>query len=96
MNAGSRQLRKRLGGLIHDLRIRNGWTQEELASECRKAGFERCKRSLLSQLEVGAASIRGEEIYWLRKVFGESFECEFWGPYHDRKIKEVDPERGGG
>ncbi|MFA7233001.1 MAG: helix-turn-helix transcriptional regulator [Terrimicrobiaceae bacterium] len=96
MKAGPRQLRKRLGGLIHDLRNRHGWTQEELAGEIRKAGFDRCKRSLLSQIEVGAASLRSEEVYYLRKVFGESFEREFWNPYYHRKTGEAEDLPQGG
>jgi len=94
MKTGALQLRKRLGGVIHGLRVREGWTQEKLAGEFRKAGFDRCKRSLLSQLEIGAASIRGEEIYYLRKVFGEAFEREFWNPYHNRTTGET-ASRGG-
>ena len=85
MKAEPRRLRRRLGGLLRELRIRNEWTQEELVTHLRQAGFERCRRSLISQIEIGAASIRGEEIYYLREVFGETFERAFWSPYHNTK-----------
>lgn len=94
MKTGPRQLRKRLGATLRELRIRHGWTQEELVVHLCKAGFDRCKRSLLSQIEVGAASLRSEEVYYFREVFGEAFERDFWNAYYNRKAgedsKEVD------
>jgi len=82
MTAGPRHLRKRLGVLIRKLRMDRNWTQQELVTLLRKAGFDRCKRSLLSQIEVGAASLRSEEVYYFREVFGATFERDFWNPYH--------------
>ena len=82
MIVGPRQLRKRLGATLREMRIRHGWTQEQLVTLLRQTGFDRCKRSLLSQIEVGAASLRSEEVYYFREVFGASFERDFWNPYH--------------
>lgn len=92
MRTGPRQLRKQFGATLRELRIRHGWTQEYLVTRLQHAGFDRCKRSLLSQLEVGAASIRGEEIYFLRAVFGDEFERDFWNPYYNRRINEIREE----
>lgn len=88
MKAGPLQLRKRLGNMLRELRAQNDWTQEELVTHLRKAGFGRCTRSLISQIEIGAASIRGEEIYFLRDVFGEEFERGFWNPFYNRTNSE--------
>lgn len=33
-------------------------------------------------------TIRGEEIYFLRDVFGDEFERDFWHPYYNRKNGE--------
>jgi hypothetical protein len=76
--------------------MRHDWTQVELVSHLRQAGFDRCQRSLLSQIEAGAASIRGEEIYYLRDVFGKSFENEFWNPYYNRMTGEAEDLPQGG
>ena len=95
MKAGPIQLRKRFGEMLRQLRRRNDWTQKELVSHLRQAGFGRCRRSLLSQIEIGVASIRGEEIYYLRKVFGERFEQEFWNPYHNRQTRQISKMKEG-
>jgi transcriptional regulator with XRE-family HTH domain len=72
--------RRQLGRCIQRIRIRHGWAQHELASRLRKCGFRRCSRTLLSHIEIGVANIRGHEIYYLRQVFGEAFEQDFWHP----------------
>lgn len=74
-----------LGVRIRDMRVLTGLTQQELAARLRRAGFRRCSRALLSQIEAGVATIRGHEIYYLRKVFGGDFENEFWKPFHHRR-----------
>lgn len=77
--------RKAREAFIRELLIFHTWTQEQLLSRLQSEGFRRCSRSLISQIEVGAACIRGEEIYYFREVFGMSFDKEFWKPYHKRK-----------
>ncbi|MFA7235107.1 MAG: helix-turn-helix transcriptional regulator [Terrimicrobiaceae bacterium] len=74
-----------LGVRIRESRVLNGLTQQELAARLRRGGFRRCSRALLSQIETGVATIRGHEIYYLRKVFGKDFESEFWKPFHHRR-----------
>jgi len=91
MKAGSRLLRKRIGALIRELRRARGWTQIDLSEKLRQSGFDRCKRSLLSQIEAGTASVRSEEIYHLREVFGKGFELDFWNPYYNRAVGEIQP-----
>ena len=78
--------KKVLGAHIRDLRVLNGWTQRDLAAKLKRAGFRRCSRALLSQIEAGVATIRGHELYYLRKVFGKVFESEFWKPVHERPV----------
>ncbi len=87
MKCGERW-KHQLGMCIREQRVLLGWTQRDLADRLQQTGFARCGRSLLSQIEIGAASIRGEEIYYFRKVFGPSFEQEIWKPYHIRTVKE--------
>lgn len=74
--------KRAMGACVRSLRLHRGWTQEELATRLRESGFRRCSRVLVSQIEVGLAAMRAHEIYYLRQVFGESFEREFWQPYH--------------
>lgn len=81
MNKGDRW-KQLLGVRIREIRVLNGWTQRDLAARLRESGFRRCTRALLSQVETGVATIRGYEIYYLRQVFGEGFETEFWKPFH--------------
>lgn len=38
---------------VRDLRTRHGWTAEQLADECAKAGAEQLNRSVLANLESG-------------------------------------------
>ena len=77
--------KKLLGIHIRELRVLNGWTQQEFSVLLRQNGFQRCSRALLSQIETGGATIRGHEIYYLRQVFGEIFESEYWKPFHERQ-----------
>jgi len=88
------QWKRQLGASIRAFRINQGWTQEELAQHLREGGFQRCSRSLLSQIEAGVATIRGYEIYYLRQIFGESFEREFWGPFHNCESRKGSKEGG--
>lgn len=68
------------GRSVRAARLARGWTQEELSEILISNGFKRCKRSLLSQIEVGAAFARAHEVYYFRKIFGQSFERAFWPP----------------
>jgi hypothetical protein len=54
----------------------------------------RCSRALLSQIKAGVATIRAYEIYYLRQVFGEAFENEFWKPFHDRRSRRATTAKG--
>lgn len=83
-----------LGVRIRDMRVLTGLTQQELADLLRRSGFQRCSRALLSQIEAGVATIRGHEIYYLRKVFGEDFESEFWKPFYHRRSRERTTAKG--
>lgn len=83
----NREWKRLLGVRIRESRVLTGLTQQELAARLRRRGFRRCSRALLSQIEAGVATIRGYEIYYLRKVFGEAFESEFWKPFHERRSR---------
>lgn len=86
MKKGDRWKRQ-IGILIREFRVLNGWTQLEFAARLRSAGFRRCSRALLSHIETGIATIRAHEIYYLRQVFDEDFEREFWKLFHDRQSR---------
>jgi len=86
MNKGERW-KELLGTRVRNIRILNGWTQRDLAARLRRGGFRRCSRALLSQIETGVATIRGHEIYYLRQVFGDAFEIEFWKPFYERRAR---------
>jgi len=82
----NREWKRLLGVSVRENRMRSGLTQRDLAALLRDSGFSRCSRALLSQIEAGVATIRGYEIYYLRKVFGKAFESEFWKPFRERAV----------
>ncbi len=85
MNKGERW--SLLGTLIREIHFRSGWIPRDIVALLRHRGFRRCSLALPSQMKSGVATIRGHKIYYLRQVFGEAFECEFWKPLHERRAR---------
>jgi transcriptional regulator with XRE-family HTH domain len=60
------------------MRVRRDWTQEALSEKLRLAGWTKCKRSWLARIETGEVGVKDLHLAFLREVFGEEFEVQFW------------------
>lgn len=66
------------GRLLRRMRVRREWTQETLSEKLRLAGWTKCKRSWLARIETGEVGVKDLHLAFLREVFGEEFEDQFW------------------
>jgi len=66
------------GRLLRRMRVRREWTQEILSEKLRLAGWTKCKRSWLARIETGEVGVKDLHLVFIREVFGEEFEAQFW------------------
>lgn len=67
---------RRVGRNIRAIRVRNGWTQEQLAAKLQVRGCD-MTRSALAKIEVGQRHVYADEIFLLREIFQCSYEEVF-------------------
>ena len=75
---------KRSGKQIHQLRIKNGYTQEKLAKELN------IDRSLISYIETGKRGCTVDMLVQLSSLFGVSLDFLILGKEADTSSDDVD------